>query len=192
MKKFHIVKKDPFRIVKKCPGCKLGKHARKQVIGRGEVPAKLLFIGESPDKSEDVMGEPFVGPSGALLERMIIDASDLAGCKPPSYYLTNTVLCRAWVWDQSSELYGENREPKKSEILACKKNLLEIHKIIQPEFIVFVGNIAKQYYSKEFRESVRISHPETHLRFGGDYGGQASPIYNTDIRTLSDLFRKFR
>jgi len=191
MKKFRIVK-ESFQNIKKCPGCALKKHRRNQVIGKGSIPATILFIGEAPGKSEDLLGEPFVGPSGNLLNRMIRDASDLAKCKPPSYFITNTVLCRPWIWDNSRDNYGSNREPKRSEILACKKNIIEIANIIEPEFVVFIGQVSFMYYSGEFKDNARITHPSAHLRFGGDYGGQTSPMYNTDIRTLSDLFRRFK
>lgn len=186
-----VVKFDRFRKVKQCHGCALIHHRRSQVVGRGSIPAKLLFIGESPGKTEDLIGDPFVGVAGKLIDKMIEDACLLAECESPSYYLTNAVLCRAWDWGQNSEHYGMNREPKKIEILACKKNILEIAHIVKPEIVVFIGTVARTYYGSEFPNHARITHPEIHMKYGGYNCGQASPFYSTDIRTLSDLFRRY-
>lgn len=191
MKRKFKVKVDRFKKVKACPGCRLMKHRRRQVIGKGSIPATLLFIGEGPGKTEDLTGEPFTGISGNLLDRMIEDACDLAECDPPSYYITNTVLCRAWIWDEENEDFGKDREPKRSEVLACKKNVLEIARIVKPKMVVFVGQVAKMYYSGEFPVHAKITHPAAHMRFGGFTCGQASPYYQTDIRTLADLFEEY-
>jgi uracil-DNA glycosylase family 4 len=48
--------------------------ANRVVLVRGSVPCDVLFIGEAPGQSEDVVGRPFVGPAGKLLDRIIEDA----------------------------------------------------------------------------------------------------------------------
>jgi len=170
-----------------CKGCQLGKHLQgKIVIGRGDIPAKILFIGEGPGKVEEMFGEAFVGPSGKLLDRMISDSCTLINIsKPPSYYITNTVLCRPWIWNQNSDEYGENRTPLKSEVLACTKNILTIYYRVNPKIVIFVGKVSETYYKKEFPDSIRITHPAAHLR----YGGVSSPMYQYDIRNLSEVFK---
>lgn len=180
--------KNPFHEIMQCPGCRLKGHRRNQVIGRGEVPAKLLFIGEGPGKTEDLFAEAFVGPSGKLLDRMIEDASKEVNVPPPSYYITNTVMCRPWIWNENDPDYGQNREPNKNEVLACTPNVMQVAKIVQPEFVVFVGRVAETYYKREFREGIRITHPAAHLRFGG----VASPTYQLDVRNLSEVFKRLR
>ena len=184
--------KNPFHKVKACPGCDLKLHKSKcksgQVIGRGDIPADLLFIGEAPGKTEDMLGEPFVGPCGNLLQQMIDDACTMAGVlKELKYYITNTVLCRPWIWDEDDEKFGDNRRPNEEEVLACMPNIVEIAKVIRPSLVVFVGKISEQYYQKEFPESISITHPDYHLKFGG----KSSPYYRTDIRVLCDAFEEF-
>jgi len=183
-----LKKKNRFAKIKLCKGCRLKGHRRNQVIGRGDVPAKILFIGEGPGKTEDLLGEPFVGPSGNLLELMLQDASDLAKVPPPSYFITNTVMCRPWIWNENDSEYGHGREPTKHEALSCMANVMEVAKIVEPAIVIFVGRVAESFYKKEFPESLRITHPAAHLRFGG----KCSPTYMQDIRALSEVFKRYR
>ena len=81
-----------------CTACELSKHRRNMVIGRGSIPADALFLGEAPGESEDTIGEAFVGKSGKMLDEMVLEA-----CRNqpvPSYFISNAVLCRPWVWDK--------------------------------------------------------------------------------------------
>lgn len=183
-----IKHKNPFAKIKLCSGCRLKSHRRKQVIGRGDAPATILFIGEGPGKTEDLLGEPFVGPSGNLLDQMIQDASAMAWTSPPSYYITNMVLCRPWIWQDSDPDCGHDREPTKQEVLACMPNVMEIARIVKPKLVIFFGRVAESYYKKEFPDRIRITHPAAHLR----YGGKSSPTYMQDIRTLSEVFRRVK
>lgn len=41
------------------------------MLGRGDIPCDLLFIGEAPGVSEDALGQPFIGPAGKLLDQLI-------------------------------------------------------------------------------------------------------------------------
>jgi len=187
-----LKRKDIFYRVRLCPGCELKIHKTrrnsKQVIGRGDIPSDLLFIGEAPGKTEDMLGEPFVGPSGNLLETMIKEASFAAGVQRHlNYFITNTVLCRPWIWDEEDELCGQNRKPSEDEVLACMPNVIEIARVVRPSLVIFVGKVSEQYYKREFPESISINHPAFHLRFGG----KSSPYYRTDVRVLADTFKEF-
>ena len=82
----------------KCKRCALGEHRTRIVIGRGKTPADILMLGEAPGRAEDIIGEPFIGGSGKLLD-LIIKKSYL---HEYSIYFTNIVLCRAWDWRKSS------------------------------------------------------------------------------------------
>jgi len=176
--------------VKLCPGCELKKHktrkGSRQVIGRGSVPADILFLGEAPGKTEDLIGEAFIGASGNLLEIMLKEAIAFSQIKSQlKFYITNTVLCRPWIWDEEDELHGQNRKPSEDEVLACMPNIIEIAKIVKPSLVVFLGKVSEQYYNREFPHTVSIFHPAYHLRFGG----KVSPYYRTDLRILADAFK---
>ena len=47
---------------------------KRLVISRGNVFANLLIIGEAPGAQEDLIGEPYVGKSGKLLDKLLIEA----------------------------------------------------------------------------------------------------------------------
>ncbi len=170
--------KKPINLV--CTKCGLHKFRRQIVVGRGDKPADMLFIGEAPTKTEDLLGKPFIGPSGKLLDQMINDAVRLTGSTiTPSYYITNTVLCRP-----TDEKYGENREPNSYEVAACTPNILDIVAMVQPRIVVFVGKISEHYYKREFPHSVFIQHPVFLLK----QGGKASSWYQGNIQTLAEVF----
>ena len=181
-----IKHKNYFHKLQRCKGCALKAYARNQVIGRGTIPAKLLFIGEGPGKTEDLLAEAFVGASGQLLNTLIEESAQEAETPIPSYYITNTVMCRPWIWEENDPDQGKNREPRREEILACMLNVLHVASIVKPEFVVFVGRIAEQAYRREFKDGIHITHPAAHLRFGG----RCSPTYLLDVRNLSELFKR--
>jgi uracil-DNA glycosylase family 4 len=57
------------------------------VFGVGKTNAKVLFVGESPGPPDAEFGEPFHGPAGELLERILA----AIGLKREDCYLTNVV-----------------------------------------------------------------------------------------------------
>ena len=61
------------------------------VFGVGDPDADLMFVGEAPGRDEDLQGEPFVGRSGRLLDRLIEEelGGDRSRC-----YIANVVKCR--------------------------------------------------------------------------------------------------
>jgi DNA polymerase len=142
------------------------------VPGRGSIPADLLIIGEAPGQSENVTGKAFVGRSGKLLDIMLKTCG-----MEKNYYIINTVLCRPC----DSKL-GPNRQPSKEEILKCSPNIMGIIKKVNPYIVVLAGEIAKEYFSKEFPGAYRIHHPSFLLRTGGIY----SPYWLQNIITLQE------
>ena len=41
------------------------------IVGVGHLQAKWMIVGEAPGEQEDLQGQPFVGPSGELLDNML-------------------------------------------------------------------------------------------------------------------------
>ena len=70
-----------------CRGCELWQPATQAVFGTGSPSARMMLVGEQPGDREDLSGEPFVGPAGALLDR----ALQAAGIARDEVYLTNAV-----------------------------------------------------------------------------------------------------
>jgi uracil-DNA glycosylase family 4 len=92
-----------------------------------------LFVGEAPGDSEDVLGSPFKGPAGKLMDRIIKTAGLDSG-----FALTNLVGCKP---DKS----GASHDPPAYAIEACSERLLQITEIAKPELIVWVGALSKTW-----------------------------------------------
>ncbi len=166
-----------------CECCALHKTRRQVVIGKGSVPADVLFLGEAPGKTEDLFGYPFVGPSGRLLDDMLLDSVELirrerhADWKMPSYFIANTVMCHP-----TDEKYGENRAPKPEEVVSCADNLQRVVRLVKPRLVLFLGRVAEKYYKKEFPHNAYIRHPSFLLR----QGGRGCDAYGPAVRDLSE------
>ena len=66
---------DELRVIAlDCTRCKLAAAGRTQVVfGVGDPATDLLFVGEGPGAEEDRLGEPFVGRSGKLLDKLMLE-----------------------------------------------------------------------------------------------------------------------
>jgi DNA polymerase len=60
-----------------CVACPLALGRTKVVFSAGNPASDLMFVGEAPGHDEDLQGEPFVGRSGKLLDRLIAEELDL-------------------------------------------------------------------------------------------------------------------
>lgn len=71
-----------------CRGCPLYKDANQVVFGEGPTDARLMLVGESPGRTEDAQGRPFVGDAGRLLEHVLVDA----GLSREDVYITLSLI----------------------------------------------------------------------------------------------------
>lgn len=122
----------------KCELCDLYEDRRSVVLLRGSVPAPVLFVGEAPGESEDVLGRPFTGPAGHLLDE-IIDKSGYKG----KYAITNIIACIPRDWDG-----GKVSVPPKESVLACADRLNEFGDLVSPTLVVAVGKEAEKWLPK--------------------------------------------
>ena len=148
------------RFWSKCTRCVLSEHRHKVVLVRGKVPAPILFIGEAPGASEDVIGDPFVGPAGKLLDEIINHAFD----GQYDYALTNLVACIPK--DETDTKVGE---PTKQCIEACAPRLeWFVTRLCKPKLIVCVGALATKWVDKQFGKKdfkfLSIKHPAHLMR----------------------------
>jgi uracil-DNA glycosylase family protein len=120
-----------------CRGCDLYKTATQVVFGAGPSKARVMFVGEQPGDQEDLQGEPFVGPAGALLDKALEDA----GIPRSDAYLTNAVKHFKW------EPRGKRRihkKPRASEVKACRPWLEAELRAVKPQILVCLGATAAQ------------------------------------------------
>ncbi|MDY7578651.1 uracil-DNA glycosylase [Herbaspirillum sp. RTI4] len=116
-----------------CRLCGLCEGRTHTVPGVGDAKARWLFIGEGPGQSEDLQGEPFVGPAGKLLDNMLAAIGLRRG---DNVYITNVVKCHPT--DES----GHDRAPSAAEIAACLPYLQRQIALIQPTMMVALGKTA--------------------------------------------------
>ena len=133
---------------KDCTRCGLCDGRLKVVLARGKVPCDVLFVGEAPGESENVIGQPFVGPAGKLLDSIIVRA--IIGHNV-TYALTNLVACIPR--DDSGT---KTSEPDSEAIKACAPRLVEFIKLCNPELIVRVGKLAQDYLTPGYKHSIKL------------------------------------
>ena len=114
-----------------CTRCKLHSTRRSIVFGVGAEDAPLMFVGEAPGEQEDKRGEPFVGPAGELLDKMI----EAMGWSRKSVYIANTIKCRP----------PGNRNPQPDELGQCTPFLNAQIGSIAPRIIVALGRPAANH-----------------------------------------------
>ena len=125
----------------------LGGSSNQFVFGVGDPNADLMLIGEAPGEKEDIKGEPFVGRSGKLLNK-ILAAIDMN--RNDGVFITNVLKNRP----------PNNRDPLASEIKEWEPYLISEIKIIKPRLIVALGKVSgntllkKDSSLKEMRETM--------------------------------------
>jgi DNA polymerase len=118
-----------------CRRCDLWRNATQAVPGRGPGRAPVMLVGEQPGDEEDLKGEPFVGPAGRLLDRLLAEA-DLAR---DAVHLTNAVKHFKWEPRGKRRLH---KTPAQQEIDACHVWLEREIGTVAPRVIVALGGTA--------------------------------------------------
>jgi DNA polymerase len=113
-----------------CLKCPLGSMRTKFVFGVGNPDADLVLVGEAPGKDEDLLGEPFVGRAGQLLDKILAAVNRTRD----DVYICNILKCRP----------PDNRTPNQDEIDLCIPYLEHQLQLISPKLIVALGATAAQ------------------------------------------------
>jgi DNA polymerase len=138
-----------------CKRCKLCSTRRTIVFGVGDPHTPLMFVGEAPGEQEDRRGEPFVGPAGQLLDKMI----EAMGWTRDSVYIANTTKCRP----------PNNRNPQPDELEQCMPFLHAQIESIAPRIIVALGRPASnQLLGTDAPISALRGRFHDYTRFGSD------------------------
>ncbi len=78
------------RTIRACQLCPLGRTRTHAVVYRGSYRPRAVFVGEAPGAEEDRLGLPFVGRSGAILDRAIAGLGASLG----EFGVLNVLKCR--------------------------------------------------------------------------------------------------
>jgi uracil-DNA glycosylase len=146
-----------------CTKCPLAEGRTQVVFGVGDPQAALLFVGEAPGRDEDLAGEPFVGRSGKLLDRLMLEE---IGITRAQCYIANVVKCRP----------PQNRNPTPAEIEACRPYLEEQIAQLNPSVVVTLGNFATRLLL-ESTEGIRQLRGSVYPYRGGNLVPTYHPAY---------------
>jgi uracil-DNA glycosylase len=118
---------------------------RQVVFGSGDPESPLMLVGEAPGPQEDREGEPFVGPSGQLLNT----ALEKIGLDRGRIWISNTV--KVWPTRRSGTSL-KTRPPNAAEKKASRPFFEREIDIIRPRVILCLGGTAAQaLISKDFK-----------------------------------------
>ncbi len=111
-------------------GCALRATATQLVFADGNPQSRVMFVGEAPGYDEDVIGRPFVGRSGKLLDLMMA----AIGLDRTCAYIANVVPWRP----------PGNRTPTPQETAICLPFIRRQIELANPDFMVCLGGPAMQ------------------------------------------------
>ncbi len=148
-----------------------------------------MLIAQAPGKNEDRENRMFIGPSGKILDELLL----IAGVNRNNFYITNLIKC----------MLPKYRKPKQDEIDTCSIYLDEEIKFVKPEIISTLGYYATRYIFKKYK----IPIPKTKNEFSNviskiHYTNNikiyplrhpATLLYNDSLRlSMEDNYKKLR
>jgi DNA polymerase len=122
-----------------CGRCHLCSSRMQVVHYRGSPDSAVCFLGEGPGKDENERGEPFVGRSGKLQDKMV----EQIGLDPAAIFWMNTVGCRP------GTRWGDDRPPTDAELIACSERTYLLLQAVRPRVVVCLGATATKYFFDE-------------------------------------------
>jgi uracil-DNA glycosylase family 4 len=111
-------------------GCALRSTAKQLVFSAGNPQARVMLVGEAPGRDEDLEGQPFVGRSGKLLDRMLA----AIGLDRTTVYIANVIPWRP----------PGNRTPTPQEAQICLPFIRRQIELADPDILICMGNPATQ------------------------------------------------
>jgi DNA polymerase len=152
---------------KDCKLCELCKTRTKVVLYKGPPQCDILLIGEAPGAVEDILGVPFVGPSGQILGECTTDVlqSRYEPKEYPKLGYTNVVACIPR--DPLTRIVGT---PTHEQIESCWPRLEQLIEFAAPSVFVLVGRVAtellliEKFKTMSKGRTVEMIHPASVLR----------------------------
>ncbi len=123
------------------PTCRANVRPGGQVVfGVGNIETRIMFVGEAPGAEEEQQGEPFVGPAGQLLTKMI----GAMGLERPDVYIGNIMNWRPQMPVSAGGVQYGNRPPTAGEMAYCLPYLTAQIEVVAPQLIVALGKTAAE------------------------------------------------
>lgn len=109
----------------------------KRVPPCGPKDARVVLVGEAPARLEVVQGQPFVGPAGQQLDRML----GAVGLNRRELYITNVSKQEVPQGDEKSDWFFHRGSPTQAYMEAIVELLGELGEV-KPNVVVPLGNYA--------------------------------------------------
>lgn len=181
--------------VSSCTKCGLHSTRTNTVFSRGNPTAPICIVGEAPGEDEDLQGFPFVGRSGQLLDKFLMEAGlDVKN----DIYVCNILKCRP----------PNNRRPTDEESECCRPYLEEQLTLVNPKVLITLGNTATEnllglsqgitklrgrFFNWSFQGKKTLAMPTYHpsylLRNGND-DSKPRQEFREDLRKVLDKLRE--
>jgi uracil-DNA glycosylase family 4 len=155
-------------VVRACVACpELAATRTTVVVGDTPPRPRLLIVGEAPGANEDLVGRPFIGKGGQLLDELMA----AAGLARADAAVLNILKCRP----------PANRTPSRAEALRCSGWLDRQIELIDPPLVLTLGRTALTWalgaavtidgarghvHDRRGRRLVVSYHPSAAIRFG--------------------------
>ncbi|HHV59242.1 MAG TPA: uracil-DNA glycosylase [Clostridiaceae bacterium] len=164
------------------------------VLGTGNLEAKILMVGEAPGKDEVRLSRPFSGMAGRNLDEFL----SLLDIGRSSIYITNAIKYRLAKTNPKTGRIS-NRPATRREIIESREYLIGEIDIINPEYIVTLGNTALWAVTGDFGLNVGTLHGKIHKILNKEKPNiklyslyhPASIIYNRSLKStyIEDILR---
>lgn len=138
--------------LEKFNGCNLKRGAKNLVFAGGNSNANIMFIGKSPERDEDMQGEPFSGLAGTLFDKMLASI----GLNRETVYLAPIV---PWLTPGS-------RPPTQAECEICKPFIVRHIELAKPKILITMGNAATRTLLNKQQPVARIRGKWEDVSFG--------------------------
>jgi DNA polymerase len=178
-----------------CRRCPIGFLENQAVMGEGLKKSALMVVGEQPGDQEDLAGKPFVGPSGQLLDRYMVEA----GIDRRQVYVTNAVKHFKFVWRGKRRLH---QSPTAKEIDTCRFWLEGELEIVRPKVVLALGASAARgmlgktvsiskarghaHPLEDGRELWVTAHPSYLLRLKDEPKEQQERLFRADLAAVAE------
>lgn len=184
------------RAIKGCHACDLWEGATQAVLGEGPSGARVMLVGEQPGDREDLVGHPFVGPAGRVLDQGMAQA----GLAREEVFLTNVVKHFRYKARGKRRIH---QRPDRSQVSACLPWFEAELAIVSPEILVCLGAVAAQallgpsvrvgrdrgrVLDSDLAERVTLTtHPAAIVRASGPDGRAAAmAAFVSDLQTVAE------
>ena len=168
---------------------KVNSRDCRVVYGSGNEHARVLFLGEAPGREEAKAAKPFVGPSGRLIEKELLEPMKLD--REKDVFITNVMHIRPYEETERGNRHNDgtymskkDRPPTAREIDSHTPYMIRLLQTMKPHIIFCFGRIASTLAHNDFDVNrclgceVQYANEQEELQYisVGRMQGQVRPI----------------